>query len=297
MNYKETGADKAFTFINYIVLTLLFIAVAYPLIYVISASFSSSSAIIQGKVFLWPVNINLDGYKAVFNYASIITGFGNSSFYMIVGTTFNITLTVMIAYPLSRQNLIGKRVISLMLVFTMIFNAGLIPNYLLIKNLGLLDTRAVMIIPKALNVWNVMITITYFRRTIPKELLEASQIDGCDDFKFIRMVVLPLSKPILAVITLFYAVEHWNAFFDAFLYIKSASLRPLQIVLREILVQNQISMDMISSIDPENLAVKENLATLLKYSLIIVSSLPLMLLYPFIQKYFVKGVMVGSVKG
>ncbi|QUI24685.1 carbohydrate ABC transporter permease [Vallitalea pronyensis] len=297
MNYKETGADKAFTFINYTVLTMLFIAVAYPLIYVISASFSSSSAIIQGKVFLWPVNFNLDGYKAVFNYASIMTGFANSSFYMIVGTSVNIALTVMIAYPLSRQNLIGKRVISLMLIFTMIFNAGLIPNYLLIDKLDLIDKRAVMIIPKALNVWNVMITITYFRRTIPKELLEASQIDGCDDFKFIRMVVLPLSKPILAVITLFYAVEHWNAFFDAFLYIKSASLRPLQIVLREILVQNQISMDMISSIDPENLAVKENLATLLKYSLIIVSSLPLMLLYPFIQKYFVKGVMVGSVKG
>lgn len=297
MNYKERGADKAFTVVNNIILFLLFILVAYPLIYVISASFSSSTAIIQGSVFLFPVDFSLEGYEAVFSYKSIMTGYGNSFFYMTVGTSVNIVMTIMLAYPLSRKKLRGKRFISLMLVFTMVFNAGLIPNYLLIRDLGLIDTRAVMIIPKAINVWNVMITITYFRTMIPDELLEASRIDGCDDITFIRAVVLPLSKPIIAVITLFYAVEHWNSFFDAMIYIKSTNLRPLQLVLREILVQNQISMDMISSIDPESLAVKENLATLLKYSLIIVSSLPLMMLYPFIQKHFVKGMMVGSVKG
>ncbi len=297
MSLKESRADKTFTIVNYIVLFVLFILVAYPLIFVISASFSSSQAIIQGKVVLLPVEFNLEGYKAVFAYASIMTGFGNSFFYMTVGTLLNVVLTVMIAYPLSRNRLIGKRFISLMLVFTMVFNAGLIPNYLLIRGLNLIDTRAVMIIPKALNVWNVMIAITYFRTTMPGELLEAARIDGCDDFTFIGKVVLPLSKPILAVITLFYAVEHWNSFFDAMIYLKTESLRPLQIVLREILVQNQISMDMIASMDPESLAVKENLATLLKYSLIIISSLPLMILYPFIQKHFVAGIMVGSVKG
>lgn len=297
MRYKERGADKAFSIVNNIVLGIIFILVAYPLVYVISASFSSPTAIIQGAVFLWPVEPNLEGYIAVLTNDAIMLGFGNSFFYMIVGTLVNISLTVLIAYPLSRTDFFGRRFMSLMLVFTMIFNAGLIPNYMLIKSLGLMDTRAVMIIPTALNVWNVMITITYFRTTIPKELLEASQIDGCDDFKFVRMIVIPLSKPIIAVITLFYAVEHWNSYFNALIYLKSASLRPLQIVLREILVQNQISIDMISSMDPEALAAKENLATLLKYSLIIISSLPLMILYPFIQKHFVKGIMVGSVKG
>lgn len=297
MKFRETGSDKVFNIVNNIVLIIIFLLVAYPLLYVVSASFSDSSAIIQGKVILFPVDFNFDGYKAVFEHKAILTGFGNSFFYMVVGTSLNVAMTVMLGYPLSRQNFFGKRVMSLMLVFTMIFNAGLIPNYLLIKQLGLLDTRAVMIIPKALDVWNVMIAITYFRTTIPNELLEASRIDGCDDFTFVRKVVLPLSKPIIAVITLFYAVAHWNTFFDAMLYLKSTDLRPLQLVLREILVNNQISLDMISSMDPQSLAAKENLAVLLKYSLIVVSSLPLMLLYPFIQKHFVKGIMVGSVKG
>jgi len=297
MKYRETGADKAFTVGNTMILAILFLLVAYPLIYVVSASFSSATAIIQGRVVLWPVEPSLEGYKAVFSYDYVLTGYKNSAFYMVVGTSINLLMTVMLAYPLSRKKMIGKRVISLMIVFTMIFNAGLIPNYLLVKQLGLMDTRWVMIIPKALNVWNVMIAITYFRTTIPEELLEASQIDGCDDFGFILKVVLPLSKPILAVLTLFYAVEHWNSYFDAMIYIKSSALQPLQIVLRDILVANEISLDMISSIDPKSLAAKENLATLLKYSLIIVSSLPLMLLYPFIQKHFVKGIMVGSVKG
>lgn len=297
MKYKERGSDRTFNIVNNIVLIIIFILVAYPLIYVISASFSDSTAIIQGRVKLFPVDFSLAGYKAVLEHKAILAGFGNSFFYMFVGTAVNVAMTVAIAYPLSREKLIGKRFISLMLIFTMVFNAGLIPNYLLVKSLGIMDTRAVMILPKSLDVWNVMIAITYFRTTIPKELLEASQIDGCDNFKFIRRIVLPLSKPILAVITLFYAVGHWNTFFDAMIYLKSANLRPIQLVLREILVNNKISLDMISNMDPQSLAAKENLAVLLKYSLIVVSSLPLMLLYPFIQKHFVKGIMVGSVKG
>jgi len=297
MHYKETGNDKLFTIVNSVLLCILFIIVAYPLLYVISASFSDSAAIISGSVKIFPVGFNISGYKAIFAHDGIMTGFYNSFFYMIVGTTVNIILTVMIAYPLSRKMLIGKRFISLMLVFTMMFQAGLIPNYLLVRQLGLIDTRAVMIIPKALNVWNVMITITYFRTTIPNELLEAARIDGCDDFNFIWRVVLPLSKPILAVITLYYAVEHWNSFFDALIYLNDRALIPLQIVLRDILVQNQVSMDMVTTIDPQSLEASERLAVLLKYSLIVVASTPLMLLYPFIQKHFTKGMMVGSVKG
>lgn len=297
MKLKETGVDKTFNIVNSIILVLIFTIVAYPLIYVISASFSSSTAIIQGRVRILPVEFNLEGYKAVFAHKAIVTGFMNSMFYMVVGTSLNILFTVMLAYPLSRKDFVGKSAIALLLIFTMMFNAGLIPNYLLIKSLGIIDTRAVMIIPKALNVWNVMITITYFKTTIPDELLEAAKIDGCTDFKFISRIVLPLSKPIIAVITLFYAVQHWNSFFDAMIYISSARLLPLQMVLRDILVSNQISFEMLADMDPESMAVKENLAILLKYSLIVVSSVPLMILYPFIQKHFVKGIMVGSVKG
>lgn len=297
MRYKETGRDKLFTITNLIVLSIIFIIVAYPLVYIISASFSNADAIVAGRVKFFPVEPTLAGYTAVFEHKGIMRGFYNSFFYMFVGTAFNIVMTILIAYPLSRDNVPGKRIISLMLVFTMMFQAGLIPNYLLIRQLNLIDTRWVMIIPKALNVWNVMITITYFRTTIPKELLEASQIDGCDDFNFVLRVVLPLSKPIIAVITLFYAVAHWNTFFDAMIYLSDATLQPLQLILRNILVQNQVSMDMLASIDPESLAQSERLAVLLKYSLIVVSSAPLMMLYPFIQKHFVKGMMVGSVKG
>lgn len=297
MRYKETGRDKLFTITNLIVLSIIFIIVAYPLVYIISASFSNADAIVAGRVKFLPVEPTIAGYTAVFEHKGIMRGFYNSFFYMFVGTAFNIVMTILIAYPLSRDNVPGKRIISLMLVFTMMFQAGLIPNYLLIRQLNLIDTRWVMIIPKALNVWNVMITITYFRTTIPKELLEASQIDGCDDFNFVLRVVLPLSKPIIAVITLFYAVAHWNTFFDAMIYLSDATLQPLQLILRNILVQNQVSMDMLASIDPESLAQSERLAVLLKYSLIVVSSAPLMMLYPFIQKHFVKGMMVGSVKG
>lgn len=294
---KEQGSDLVFTIVNYILISIVFLIVAYPLLYVISASFSSSTAIIQGRVKILPVDFTFEGYKAVFAYKAVISGYLNSIFYMVVGTVLNVACTIMIAYPLSRKDLRGRGIVVGMLIFTMMFNAGMIPNYLLNKSLHLIDTRWVMILPKALNVWNVMITVAFFKNTLPEELLEASKIDGCDDFTYIRKVVIPLSKAILAVITLYYAVDHWNSYFDAMLYVRKISLRPLQLVLRDILVENKVSMDMLGSIDPEQLAVKENLATLLKYSLIIVSSAPLMVMYPFVQKHFVKGVMVGSVKG
>lgn len=294
---KKIHSDGVFTVVNYIILFMIFIIVAYPLVYVISASFSSSDAIIQGRVKLFPVDFSLAGYEAVFSNKSVWTGYANSFFYMIVGTTLNVITTIMIAYPLTRKDLIGRKLVIGMLLFTMLFNAGLIPNYLTIDYLGLMDKRLVMILPKLLNPFNVIITMTYFKQTIPKELLEASIIDGCDNFKFITKIVVPLSKSIIAVISLYYAVAHWNAYFDAMLYLKSVALRPLQLVLRDILIQNQMSAEMMSTMDPDSLQVQENLAVLLKYSLIIIASIPLMILYPFVQKHFVKGVMIGSVKG
>lgn len=293
----KIDSDKVFVIVNYIILAFIFIIVAYPIIYIISASFSSSKAIIQGRVKLVPVDISIEGYKAVFQYKSVWKGFSNSVFYTVVGTSLNIIMTVLMAYPLSRKDIMGKKVIMTLLIFTMMFNAGMIPNYLLIKSLHMVDTRASLIIPVAINAYNVIITITYFKTSISDSLLEASKLDGCSDFKFLIKIVIPLSKAVIAVITLYYAVSHWNSYFDAMLYINTPALKPFQIVLRDILVNNQMSNDMLAQMDPESIEIRENLAVLLKYSLIIISSLPMLIMYPFIQKNFVKGVMIGSVKG
>lgn len=296
-NYKDTGSDKLFNIIIMITLVTIFVLILYPLVYIVSASFSSPLAIIQGKVKLLPVDFSLDGYKEIFSHKSIVYGFFNSIFYMVTATSLNLILTVLVAYPLSRKDFKYKKWFILPIVFTMIFNPGLIPNYLLIKNLNLVNKRLVLILPKAINAWNVMIAITFFKTNIPDELLESAKIDGCNDFQFIPMVVLPLSKAIIAVMALFYAVEHWNAYFDAMIYLTDKIKFPIQLVMRDILISNQITMEMAMIADPQTLMIKENLAILLKYSLIVVSTFPVMIIYPFVQKHFVKGVMMGSVKG
>jgi multiple sugar transport system permease protein/putative aldouronate transport system permease protein len=214
---------------------------------------------------------------------------------MIVGTMINVTLTIMAAYPLSRRDFFGRNVFMFLVVFTMMFDGGLIPRYLLVKDLGFLDTRWALLIPGALGVWQVIITRTYFKTTIPEEMLEAAKIDGCNDFQFILKMVIPLSAPIIAVISLFYAVGHWNQFFNALIYLKNQELWPLQIVLNNILVQNEMSMDMLADIT--EMAARQGMQDLLKYSLIVVASAPVLAIYPFVQKHFVKGVMIGSLKG
>lgn len=292
---KESGADRLFTIFNYVMLSLVLIIVLYPLIYVVSASFSSSSAVLSGRVWLWPVEPTLDGYKAVFKNTMVIKGFMNTVFYTLAGTAINLILTVMAAYPLSRKDFKGRNAFMLLFVFTMLFNGGLIPTYLIVKDLGMIDTVWSMLVPAALSVWNVIIMRTYFQTTIPNELLEASQLDGCSDFRFLRSIVLPLSGPILAVIALFYAVGHWNQYFNAMIYLKRADLYPLQLVLRDILVQNEVNIDMLG--DAKTAAARQGLRELLKYSLIVVTSVPLLVVYPFLQKFFVKGVMIGSIKG
>lgn len=297
MNTKigESRGDRIFTVCNYIFLSLLVLSVLYPLIYVLSASLSSTNAVASGRVWLFPVEFSLLGYKTIFEYSKIWTGYGNSLFYMVVGTTVNVVLTILAAYPLSRRDFYGRGIFMFLFVFTMMFNGGLIPNYLLVQDLGLLNSRWALIIPNALSVFNVIITMSFFKSTIPNELLESAQLDGCNDFKFLFKVVLPLSAPIIAVISLFYAVGHWNSYFGALIYLRDASLFPLQLILRDILVQNSVDPSMMG--DATQLANKIGLQQLLKYSLIVVSSLPVLIAYPFVQRFFVKGVMIGSLKG
>ncbi|MFC7679641.1 carbohydrate ABC transporter permease [Paenibacillus sp. GCM10028914] len=292
---KESGSDRLFTIFNYVMLSIVLIVVLYPLIYVVSASFSSSSAVLSGRVWLWPVEPTLEGYRAVFKNTMVTKGFMNTIFYTVAGTAINLILTVLAAYPLSRKDFKGRNFFMLMFVFTMLFNGGLIPTYLIVKDLGMIDTVWAMLIPAALSVWNVIIMRTYFQTTIPGELLEASQLDGCTDFRFLKSIVLPLSGPILAVIALFYAVGHWNQYFNAMIYLKQSDLYPLQLVLRDILVQNEVNIEMLG--DAKTAAARQGLRELLKYSLIVVTSVPLLVVYPFLQKFFVKGVMIGSIKG
>ena len=292
---RLSGNDRLFYFFNTSFLILCLLLVLYPMIYILSSSFSSTNAVISGKVWLLPVDFSLEGYKAVFENDYILTGYYNSFFYAVVGTLINIFMTIIAAYPLSRKDLPGKGMIMFLFTFTMLFSGGIIPNYLLIRNLRMINTRWALLIPNAIIVFNMIIARTYYQNTISPDLLDASKIDGCSDFRFLFQIVLPLSRAITAVLVLYYAVYHWNSFFHAFIYISKKELFPLQIVLRDILIMNSIDAEMI--VDEELLIAKQGLEDLLKYSLIIVASLPVWCLYPFAQKYFVKGVMIGSIKG
>ena len=220
----------------------------------------------------------------------------NSIIYTVSGTVLSIALTLLAAYPLSRDDFRGKKFFTILFVFTMMFNGGLIPTYLLVKNLNLTDTMWAVILPTAVSAYNMIVARTFFKQSIPKEMLEAAEIDGCTDFRFFWKIVLPLSAPIVAVLCLWVAVGLWNSYFNPMIYINSESKYPLQLVLRKILLMSQVDFTT-ASVDPEKLAKNQYLSEMLKYGTIVISSLPLMIIYPFVQKYFVKGVMIGSVKG
>lgn len=292
---RETYGDRLFLLGIYLFLTAVLIVVLFPLIFIVSSSFSSPQAVVSGKVWLLPVDFTLEGYKAVFRNPQIVSGYLNSFYYAVAGTALNVALTVMLAYPIARKTFYGRHFIMVLLVITMMFDGGLIPFYLVVKNLHLLDTRWAMILPGAMAVFQVIVARTFFQTTIPDELAEAAELDGCSDLRFMTSIVLPLSKPILAVLTLMYAVGHWNAYFDALIFLKSPDLFPLQIVLRNILILNTIDSSMMSKVDL--LLAQQGLKDLLKYSLIVVASAPVLMIYPFVQKHFVKGVMIGSLKG
>jgi putative aldouronate transport system permease protein len=290
----ETTADRIFLIGVKVMLWIALIAVLIPLIYVVANSFSSAGAVSAGRVFLWPVEPSLRAYKEALSDPQILQGYYNSLIYAVGGTLISVTLTIAIAYPLSRKTFFGRNVIMSLLLFTMLFSGGLIPTYLVVQDLGLLNTRWAMVIPSAIGVWQVIIARTFFRSTIPDDLYEAAVLDGASDLRFLWSIVLPLSKPVIAVIALMYAIFQWNTYFDALIYLKDPGLYPLQIVLRNILILNSTTG---AAADVAQTLERQQLANVLKYALIVISSLPVLLIYPFIARHFTKGVMVGAVKG
>ncbi|GHV86880.1 sugar ABC transporter permease [Spirochaetia bacterium] len=292
---KMPFEDRVYYFLVYFFAAILLLAVLYPIIFIVSASFSSPTAVSTGRVTFLPVDPGLQGYRAVFKDARIPIGYRNTIFYTVAGTLINVAMTLICAYPLARKKLPHRGPLTFFFTFTMLFSGGMIPNYLLLRSLGFLNTIWAMIIPGAISVYSMIITRTFIQNAIPDDLLEATQIDGCSDFKYFILFVLPLSRAVIAVIAMQYAVGHWNAYFNAFIYLTRQDLYPLQVFLREILVMNQITANDI--VDPETAVAMQGLADLLKYSLIVISSAPILCIYPFFQKYFVKGVMIGSIKG
>ena len=294
IKYYVKPMDHVYMFLVHFLCLLSVICITIPLIFVVAASFSSPRALLSGRVFLWPVDPTLRGYKMVFENQLLMSGFMNSILYTVVGTCINLVMTVLAAYPLSRKDLAVRNVVMILFAFTMLFNGGMIPLYLQIRNLKLLDTMWAMVLPTAISVWNLIITRTYFQSTIPTEILESASIDGCNDFTFLLRIVIPLSVPILAVNVLLYAVGHWNSYFNALLYLNTSTKFPLQLVLREILVNmNTAGM----TLDVKEQLERQETKYLLQYSSIVIGSVPVMLLYPLIQRYFVKGIMVGAIKG
>ncbi|SDK94318.1 putative aldouronate transport system permease protein [Glycomyces sambucus] len=289
---QDTRVDRVFMVGVYILLCTFLLVVLVPLLNIVASSFSSPAAVSSGRVLLWPVEFSLVGYEAVLSNKAILTGFGNSLFYAGVGTLVSVALTVMIAYPLSRSELVGRKVLIGGVLFTMLFSGGLIPTYMVVRALGLLDTRWAIILPSAIAAWQVLIAMTFFRTSIPGELYEAAQLDGTSDLRFLWSVVLPLSKPLLAVIALMYGIGQWNSYFSALIYLRSEDLYPLQLVLRDLLIVNNTGGTNLA----DQLAAQQ-MADLMKFSLIVVSTVPVLLVYPFVARHFTKGVMLGSVKG
>ncbi|WP_425452417.1 carbohydrate ABC transporter permease [Paenibacillus cellulosilyticus] len=275
---------------------IAFLIVAYPLYFICIASISDSTLVSTGKVLLFPRGISMFGFKEIFGDSRIWTGYRNTIVYTLLGTFVNLLFTLPAAYALSRPEFRARRFIMLAFVITMFFGGGLIPTYLLIKSLHMTNTMWVFIFPFCVNVFNLIITRTFFETSLPKELYEAASIDGCSHFTFFRTVALPLSKAVVSVIALYYLVAHWNDFFTALIYIRDNELQPLQIILRDILLSNQVFQSGAGAGGAAG-GYAQKFADQVKYGVILVSTLPILIVYPFIQKYFEKGVMIGSVKG
>ena len=289
--------DSIFMSIIYFFLSAILLIILLPLMNIVSSSISSPKAVSSGQVGIWPVDISLVGFSAIFENKSILYGFMNSFIYTILGTLINIAMTLVAAYPLSRRDFIGRKPIMLIFTFTMLFSGGMIPTYLVVRSLGMLNTIWSMVIPNAMGVYMVILARTFLQNSVPLELYESAEIDGCNYIKMFFMITLPLSKALIAVITLMYAVGHWNSYFNALMYLTSQQKFPLQLVLRQILVLNQFDLTNMTSLQFDRMIDRQYLANLLKYSVIVVATVPVMILYPFVQKHFVKGVMLGSLKG
>ena len=291
-----TKPDRLFDTANTIFLLLILLSIIYPLYFVLIASFSDPNLVFRGKVWLIPKGLNLDGYAAIIAETRIWSGYANTIFYTVAGSFFNVVLTLSLAYPLSQRNFAWKKALMIFLFIAMYFSGGLIPTYLLIKGLGLLNTRFAIIFVGGVSVFNVIITRTFLQSTIPESLYESAAMEGCGHLRYFFAIILPLSKPILAVLFLFYGVGQWNDYFKGLIYLKDNSMYPLQLHLRDILLKIETAANALSY-STEDLIEAVELETLIKYGTIIVSSLPLLILYPFLQKYFTQGMMIGSMKG
>ncbi len=288
---RETRRDQVFLAVLLVISAFILVIELYPLIFVVSASFSDSDAISLGRVYLLPVNPSLDGYWMLLKEKDILTGFKNSVIYLAVGTTVNMLLTMLLAFPLSRREMPGRNIITFFVALTMYVSGGLIPTYLMVSNLGMVDTLWGIIVPNAISTTNMIIMRTYFQNSIPESLYEAAMLDGSNYTKYLLRVVLPLSMPIVAVIGLYYGVGHWNNYFDALIYLRSTEKQSLQLVLRNILLANQVNSGDGSYSEASKLGVT------IKYSVIVFSCIPMMIAYPFVQRFFIKGVMIGAIKG
>lgn len=296
MKKKIAGStsDKVFQTVLYTVAVLILIIILYPLYFVIIASFSDPSAVSGGQVWLLPKGLTLDGYKELFRHQEIWSGYANTILYTLSGTFVGLVVNLFAAYALSRRDLVGRKFFNLMFIFTMFFNGGLIPTFLTIKDLHLYNTFAVMVIPFSVSVYNIIVARTFFQANIPEDLNDAAKIDGCGNLYYFFKIVLPLSKAIIAVIALWTAVGMWNSYFNALIYLKDSAKYPLQLILRNILITNNLQMSFGSG---EAMQIALRLSNLMRYSVIIVSTVPIMCFYPFVQKYFNQGVMIGAVKG
>jgi putative aldouronate transport system permease protein len=293
---RRSKDDLLFDIVNVVMLTGAFILVLYPLYFVVIASISNPDKIYAGEVWILPQDVTFDGYRRIFNSEMIWRGYANSILYAGLGTAISVVLILTSAYALARKDFVGGNIFMLLFIFTMFFGGGLIPTYLVVKQLGMLNTIWAMVIPGAVGVWNVIIARTFFQLSIPDQLREAAFIDGCSNTRFFFQFVLPLSKPLIAVLVLLHIVGYWNSFFDALIYLQDEDMYPLQLVLRNILIQSDVSTTGSMISDIESYAAQQRVAELLKYGVIIVATAPLMIIYPFLQKYFVHGTLIGAIK-
>ena len=293
---RLSAEDRVFGIVTYTLAILFMLVCAYPLIYVLSASVSNPALIVSGKIVLLPKGIQFRAYEAVFKSEDVLLGYRNAIFYAFAGTAINIVLTTAGAYVLSRPDLWGRTAITFLISFTMFFSGGMIPTYITIKNLGMINTVWAMLLPGAISATNLLIMRNFFTHSVPQEIIEAAYVDGCSNIGTLCRIVLPVSGSIIAVMVIFYFVGHWNAYFSAMIYLNDKKLYPLQVFLREILIQNQLG-DMSGGADTVNQAEMTLLYEALKFAVITVATLPIMCVYPFLQRYFVKGVMIGSIKG
>ena len=296
---KQSKGDIAFDVVVIVLLTLILLIMIYPMYFILIASISDPGLVVSGKVFLYPRKVTMESYQMVFETKSIWTGYLNTVIYTVLGTMYNLCTLIPTAYVMSKKNLPGRGFFSMFFFITMYFGGGMIPTYLLMKNLGLLDTRWVLILG-SVSCYNLIVARQYYQNSIPESLYEAARIDGASEFKCFFRIALPLSSSIIAVMTLFHAVGHWNSYYNALLYVHKADYYPLQLILREILLLNQNVLEGAILDDPDaaTWAIRRMwIAESMKYSIIFISCAPLLVAYPFVQKYFVKGVMIGSVKG